>query len=285
MSGDFWGSKLIEVKQSEADALSARVHAVVADAATVLARPANRRFIAFQILADGFWLKPGYHPTRTFVDGDVSIGTDQIEDTTHGFTSGDGPYQLQSAEAAMTATTSVVIANPAVGTLTRTVGSWLAEGFVVGQTITISGSASNEGDEVIASVSATVIGTVGAMTPEAAQTDLVITSPGALPTGLELLTDYWVGVVSVNDYKLYGNRKNAINDVDRANVTAITAGGIHTIAAMAAAAPAATNTDGQGALFLTATATAGRIVTLSMPEKLTVLGDAGTSSLVYWYLP
>ena len=40
-----------------------------------------------------FWLGVN----RTFVDGDVTVGSDQIGDTAHGFTTGEGPLQLTSS--------------------------------------------------------------------------------------------------------------------------------------------------------------------------------------------
>ncbi len=94
--GDLWSGRDIEAKGVEAFTLSARMHAVVGTAITHLTRPSDRRFIGFQVQVNGFFIKAGYHPERTFVDGDVDTATERITDTAHGFVSGDGPYRLTS---------------------------------------------------------------------------------------------------------------------------------------------------------------------------------------------
>jgi hypothetical protein len=62
-------------------------------------------------------------------------------------------------------------------------------------------------------------------------------------------------------------------------------GGVHTIGAMPAANPTATNTNGQEAIHLTATLTSSKVQVIAAPDVLTVRGDAGTSEMVYWWLP
>ncbi len=207
--GDFWGGRPIEVKNIIAVTLSARVNAVFGTAVTHIVRPASApRFIAFQVLSNGFWIKPGYHPGRTFVDGDVTVGADTIDDTAHGFTAGDGPYQITN-------------------------------------------------------------------------------SGGALPDGLAVLTDYFVGVVDDNTYTLHTVHSDAVKDKDRVDITAAAGGGTHTIAFMANANPSATNEDGQEAPFIDSTVgKGGELVSVSaMPEQLTVRGDNVASNMVYWFLP
>ena len=92
--GDLWSSRDIEAKGVDAFTLSARMNAIVGTAITHLTRPGDRRFIGFQVQVNGFFIKAGYHPELAFVDGDVTVGTDQIAETAHGFVNGDGPYQL-----------------------------------------------------------------------------------------------------------------------------------------------------------------------------------------------
>ncbi len=192
--GDFWDSKLIGVKQTVALTLSARMNAVFAAAATVLERPANRRFLAFQILADGFYLKPGYHSGASFIAPDFSPSENEITETAHGFSTGDGPYQLGSAAPAIVGTPGIVITT-APEVLTRDAGSWLDEGFAVNQTITLAGSASNNGPLTVTVVTDLVLTVAETLTPEGSQTDLTATATVLPPTGLDLLTDYFIRVV------------------------------------------------------------------------------------------
>ncbi len=48
-------------------------------------------------------------------------------------------------------------------TLTRNRGSWIAEGFAVGDTVTVSGTASNDGDHIITTLTATVLTAVASV--------------------------------------------------------------------------------------------------------------------------
>ncbi len=74
----------------------------------------------------------------------------------------------------MTPGTSVVI-DAGADTFTRTVGSWISDGFVIGQTVTVTGSASNNGSFVIDALSATVLSVAENITvSEGAQVDLDI---------------------------------------------------------------------------------------------------------------
>ncbi len=100
IGGDFWGGRTIEVKNIIAVTLSSQVHAVVGNVNTVIARPDfvethhSHRFIAMMVQANGFFVRAGRFPNRTFVDGDVDVGTNQITDTDHGFLEGAGPFHL-----------------------------------------------------------------------------------------------------------------------------------------------------------------------------------------------
>ena len=100
VGGDYWGAKLVEMKTITAVTLSSKVHAVVGNTPTIIERPDfseqhhSHRFIALMIMNDGFYARAGRYPNRSFVDGDVDVGLNQITDTAHGFTAGAGPYHL-----------------------------------------------------------------------------------------------------------------------------------------------------------------------------------------------
>lgn len=65
-------------------------------------------------------------------------------------------------------TLSVTFSSGTPGTLTRSTGSWITDGFVAGQTINVSGTASNNGNKTVSSVTATVLTINEASTAETA---------------------------------------------------------------------------------------------------------------------
>ncbi len=68
-----------------------------------------------------------------------------------------------------------VVIDDVADTFTRSAGSWITDGFIVGQTITVTGSSDNNGSFVIDALSATVLSVVEDITDaEGAQTDLDI---------------------------------------------------------------------------------------------------------------
>lgn len=95
--GDFWGARPIEVKATRSLTRSARVNAIVGSTIRNITRPADKRFLAFQVLSDGFNFKTGLHPNRIFFDADVNISTDEVTMAGHFFTSGVGPWQLTTS--------------------------------------------------------------------------------------------------------------------------------------------------------------------------------------------
>ncbi len=103
VGGDFWGSRAIEVKNIIAVTLSSHVHGIVGNSNTVIERPDfvvtqhSHRFIALMVLNEGFYVRAGRFPNRTFVDADVDVALNQITDTDHGFLSGAGPFHLGSS--------------------------------------------------------------------------------------------------------------------------------------------------------------------------------------------
>lgn len=137
----------------------------------------------------------------------------------------DGPFQVSSVGGVMVPSTSVVI-DTTLDDWTRTVGSWLADGFVVGQTITVTGSASNNSDFEITAVTALILTTANDnLTTEGAQTDLVITAPGILPAGLAAATDYWVKRTGDNTYTLHLTEAAALDaQAVAVDITSIGAG-------------------------------------------------------------
>jgi hypothetical protein len=220
----------------------------------------------------------------------VSGVADQVTVTAHGYETGQGPYKL-SSEAAMTALASIVINGGGPDNLTRTVGSWLDEGFIPGMTITIAESASNEGTEVIDSVTDLVLTTVGTLTGEGAQTDLVVTAPGVLPTGLDATTLYWLRAVDDDTLEFYLSLATAqavtnslVLPVDMS--TAI-GGGLHTIGGMSNhelnQLPSATVTDGYSSLHVGYSA--GKFHTISAPDSITVVAADPSDIMYYWWLP
>jgi hypothetical protein len=140
--------------------------------------PGNATKLVLWLEAGQFRMRPGHYPsvewTGTYLsDEDTDIFSTVLGDD-HGFQSGDGPYLFQFDNALMPAGDSIVITT-GPDEITRATGDFLEEGFIVGQSFTIAGSASNEGVEIVSTVTATVVGTVGTLTGEAAQTDVSMT--------------------------------------------------------------------------------------------------------------
>ncbi len=149
------------------------------------------------------------------------------------FKTGDGPFQLATVGGALSGSPGVVISTT-LDDWTRDAGSWITDGFKVGQTITVTGSASNNSDFVITAVAALILTTDGDdLTTEGSQTDLVITAPGILPTGLAAATDYYIRRITASTYKLSLTKAAAI-DVNGAivDITAQPAAGDHRILAI-----------------------------------------------------
>jgi hypothetical protein len=60
-------------------------------------------YIAIQVTGTNtsFRLRPGNYLAHTFVDGDVTVGTDTINDASHGLETKDGPYRLSNSGGAL----------------------------------------------------------------------------------------------------------------------------------------------------------------------------------------
>ena len=160
----------------------------------VIENPGDMRSLIVQAEVGDWRQRPGYYDARLFGGHDVANADNEITITAHEYETGDGPLRLTTTNPALAGAPGVVITT-GPDLLTRDAGSWLDEGFAVGQVITIGGSASNNGPETILLVTNLVITTVGTLTPEGSQTDLTVTAVGALPTGWLIDLDYFVIVI------------------------------------------------------------------------------------------
>ena len=126
------------------------------------------------------------------------------------FRDGDGPYQLSVVGAALTGGPNIVIATD-TDDFTRDAGSWIDDGFKVGQTVTVTESASNNSAFTVSAVVALTLTVSENLTDEGSQSDLVMTAPAIIPAGLAISTDYWVRRVSATTFKLYATKAAAID--------------------------------------------------------------------------
>ena len=146
---------------------------------------------------------------------------------------GDGPFQVNSIGGVLTGAPGVIIDETGgVDTFTRDAGSWITDGFVVGQTVTVTGSASNNSDFTITILTTLVMTVTEAVTDEASQTDLVMTAPGILPAGLVAATDYWVRRTGDNTYTLFTTKAAALDAQGIAEDITSTGAGAHRFGAL-----------------------------------------------------
>lgn len=92
--GDFWGGRPLPDVRMQAVSLSARINAAFGSSVQQIDRPAGMRFMGYQVLANGFFVKPGRLLLKTFDAGDITDAADTVTITTHGYSAGDGPFQL-----------------------------------------------------------------------------------------------------------------------------------------------------------------------------------------------
>ena len=123
-----------------------------------------------------------------------------------------------------------------------------------------------------------------------------ITTDGVQPTGIDLLTGYYIEFIDDDTYALHTSPENAKDaealgntGANRVVITSAATGDTETIAAMPALAldVAASLTSGYLSYTLTGV-TAGKEdtqagVVISAPEYLTVQGQAASDVLVYWW--
>ncbi|KKL22587.1 hypothetical protein LCGC14_2433940, partial [marine sediment metagenome] len=106
----------------------------------------------------------------------VGVGTTDLTDNSAGVAG--ILFTAANVGGILTGTPGVIIADDNPDTFTRDAGSWVVDGFRVGDTITVTGSASNNSTFVITVLTDLVLTTSGSVVAESSQTDLVITSPG-----------------------------------------------------------------------------------------------------------
>jgi len=104
-----------------------------------------------------------------------------------------------SNDAAMAPGTEILISNSGVGFFLRSEGSWLEEGFQIGQNIGLSGSAVNDGTYTTLLVLDDSMVVTVAFTPEAVQTDLVIATLGSISITEQVGTIEHKDVLSVKE--------------------------------------------------------------------------------------
>ena len=97
MAGPYENAKPTPARDMGAIALSKTVNSIVGTTATLITRPTTSGPDGVLYLqADlGDWrIRAGDYVGFAFVDGDVTVGDDTIDETSHGYDTGDGPFQL-----------------------------------------------------------------------------------------------------------------------------------------------------------------------------------------------
>lgn len=235
MDARFWGQRNIDAKQIGGAGLipvGDRVSTRVAPAGGEEFSIANTgQFIVLECEAGNHRVRSGRLIAQTFVDGDVSAADDTITITGHGYVDGDGPLRLDQA-VKMTGDPSLTfdLIGAANDELVRATGSWVDDGFAATDVITISGTASNDGDRTILSISTTTnpddtLEFAGDVLVDEVGVSGVRVVVGALPAGLLIDTDYWIKVVDANTIQL-STSADVASVVD---ITAAAGGGTHAI--------------------------------------------------------
>ena len=151
--------------------------------------------IVVEVEAGSFRCRVGKLSPRTFT---AEADDDRLTIAGHPYRDKDGPLHVEQ--------TKMLQGNPdltfdligaADDEIIRATGSWVLDAFEAGDVITVSGSASNDGDLTIASFATTVnpddtIELAGdVLVDEVAVSDVRVVV-GALPTGLLINTNYWI---------------------------------------------------------------------------------------------
>jgi hypothetical protein len=270
--------------------LSKTLGTYVGTTALQLVRPTGVRLLTVRCESGTIRMRPGRYAGWRFTGGNMVMGTDTIDveaqesPNTHGYVTGDGPFQITIKEAEMVAGTPIVI-DAAADTFTRTGGTWWQDGFWPGATFTVAESSDNNGVFTVDTVTNTVLTvdediTVG----EGSQTDLTLNGIGAaLHDSLSLLTNYWAIVVDANTIKAATSLVNALAGIPVDLLTAGFNGGRMNwggSAGWAAAAVApASKADGYGSLAVTA----GNEISLAAPERFTMVGMSASDACSYWF--
>jgi hypothetical protein len=180
----------------------------------LIENPGNATKLVLWLESGEFRVRPGDYLGVNYLDADLDDANDAITITGHEYTSGDGPFRLTNFSPAMTLETSVVIGASSPGTFTRTVGSWLDEGYTGGKDITLANSASNDGPFTLDTVTDLVMTCIPSNTviAELAQTDLTFTIGSvSLHPGLDEVTDYYVRSEDANSITFHLTKAAAQN--------------------------------------------------------------------------
>lgn len=286
----FQGAPVPSVVQNEAGLfLSKDVNAVRGTTETLITRPVGQRLIALNVAAGVFRVRPGDYLPRVFQDADVSVATDQVTLAAHGYQTGDGPIKLTAAQAALTGDPSVTfLVTGGDDTITRAAGDWLADGFAVGQTVTFSGTVSNNAAVTVTALTPTIMSVSETVVNETNASGTVATSPGTLPVGIDTADQLvYVRAVDANTVTFHASRADAQAAANPIDITAAASGGNHTLGGMTnhdLDGPTASQTDGYGSVVLNAD-NAQRVQVFMAPDRLTVLGGSAGDTLSYWFLP
>lgn len=101
--GDFENARKVPAEDLAALLLSKSCHHLVpvAGEGNVLVRPADKNVLVLQAEVGDWRLRPGDYAGFDFVDGDVTVANDTVDETGHGYETGDGPFQLTNSGGAL----------------------------------------------------------------------------------------------------------------------------------------------------------------------------------------
>lgn len=248
MASGFWGQQPISAREiggaGPVPIGGKTFHNVAAGAETFeIVKSESAEYVVLRCEAGTHRVGAGKLDARSFDDGDVSVLDDEITITDHGYETGDGPLFLSPGTVALQGGPDLTFADADPDTITRSAGSWIADGFVAGMVITVSGSASNDGTFTIDSLTATVL-TLDAgdtLVAEGPSGGITVTGQGVLPDGLSEDTEYWVHVVdddtirlcaspgAANRIKQTGPSSSTESDAIAVDITDAVGGGTHSI--------------------------------------------------------
>ena len=274
---DFVDARSIAPETSRSIQLSKTINQLVGTTPVLVTRPTGMRRLTIRCESGTVRVRPGDYRGVSFINGAIQTGADTIAITGHGFETGQGPFQLTMALATMVPLTPIVIGDD--NTFTRTGGSWWVDGFQpsVGQVFTVSGSASNDGDFTIIGMTTSVITVSEDITvAEGSQTDLTITGSVESPTGLDVLTDFWVIYDTANTIQVAASLADALAE---SPVDLVSSGsGLLSLGApagwAAAAVAPASKADGYGSIAIVAEDE----VCLAAPERITLVGMSASDA-------
>ena len=297
---DLWGSKLFQTDPVKAPISAAINHIVDGTTASAIRRATGEQYIVLQAEVGDWRIRVGDHVPRAFVAGDVSIADNEITLTAHGYDTGDGPLRLAEATGTYAdGLETLTFADADPDTIVRssgTPGSFVVDGFTVGMTITVAGTASNDGIFTLATVAALTLTLVAgdALVAEGLAGAGVTITGSSLPTGIDSSTDVWVAVIDANTIALAASPgdANRIAQTGANNATVEDAIRINLTTAGAAAGNALGVTSGMVATALGATVDNGVILDAAAgnpgnrliisARAVTVISFGASDALAHW---